>query len=56
LLDNRDPSWAALDAKIVFVSGDSLYTMNPDGTGVVLLASPPASGKSLRRPDWRRNF
>jgi Tol biopolymer transport system component len=56
LIVDCDPSWAPLDAKIVFACADYLYTMNPDGTGVTRIASPPSSGKSLRGPDWRRNF
>jgi Tol biopolymer transport system component len=56
LIVDRDPSWAPLDAKIVFACADYLYTMNPDGTGVTRLASPPAPNKYLRGPDWRRNL
>jgi Tol biopolymer transport system component len=56
LIEDRDPSWAPLDAQIVFVCGDSLYKMNPDGTGVTRIASPPSSGKPLRGPAWRRNL
>jgi Tol biopolymer transport system component len=56
LIEDRDPSWAPLDDQIVFVCGDSLYKMNPDGTGVTRIASPPSSGKPLRGPAWRRNL
>jgi Tol biopolymer transport system component len=56
LVVDRDPSWAPLDAQIVFACADYLYTMNPDGTGVTRLASPPSSYKPLRGPAWRRNL
>jgi Tol biopolymer transport system component len=56
LVDDRDPSWAPGDAQIVFACADYLYTMNPDGSGATRLASPPATNKSLRGPDWRRNL
>jgi len=55
LIEDRDPTWAPLDAQIVFVRADSLFTMNPDGTGATRIASPPSSGKPLRGPAWRRN-
>jgi Tol biopolymer transport system component len=55
LIEDRDPSWSPLDAQIVFVCADSLYTINPDGTGATRIASPPSSGKPLRGPAWRRN-
>jgi len=54
LIVERDPSWAPLDLQIVFVCADYLYTMNPNGTGLMCIASPP-KGKYLRGPDWRRN-
>jgi len=55
LVMDRDPSWAPLDALIVFACADYLYTMNPDGTGATRIASPPTSFKPLGGPAWRRN-
>jgi Tol biopolymer transport system component len=55
LVEDRDPSWAPMDAKIVFACAGNVYIMNPDGTDQTRIAGPPAPNKPLQATEWRRN-
>jgi Tol biopolymer transport system component len=45
------PTWAPDGTKIAFSRAGAIYTINPDGTGLTPLTTPPTDGRD-DAPDW----
>ena len=46
-----DPDWSPDGTKIAFARSGAVNTINPDGTGMTPLTTPPAGGRDAA-PDW----
>src|SRR5206468_760362 len=52
-VSDTDPAWSPDGSKIVWVHGNWLYAMNPDGSAPVKIGSPAFGEESQSAPDWQ---